>query len=134
MKKRIIPVLLFVAFCLIVSKSSFAQEAKKDTTVYTVVESMPQYPGGDDAMMKYLAINITYPQVAKDKGIQGTVWCTFVVEKDGSVNNVKILRGIGYGCDEEVIRVVKAMPKWKPGEKGGKPVRVQYSLPVKFKQ
>jgi len=134
MIKRILPAFLFMAFCLIISKSTFAQQAQKDTTVYTVVETMPQYPGGEDALMKYLAINISYPQAAKDKGIQGTVYVSFIVEKNGNISNVKILRGIGSGCDEEVIRVVKDMPEWKPGTQNGKPVRVQYNLPVKFKQ
>lgn len=134
MIKRILPVLLFTALCLVFTKNTFAQQAQKDTTVYTIVETMPQYPGGDDALMKYLAINISYPQAAKDKGVQGTVFVTFVVEKDGKISNVKILRGIGSGCDEEVIRVVKEMPEWKPGTQAGKPVRVQFNLPVKFKQ
>jgi periplasmic protein TonB len=134
MIKGILPALLFMALCLIISKSTFAQQAQKDTTVYTVVEIKPQYPGGDDALMKYLAINISYPQVAKDKGIQGTVYVSFIVEKDGSITNIKILRSLGGGCDEEVIRVVKAMPVWEPGKQAGKPVRVQFLLPVKFKQ
>lgn len=134
MIKRIFPALMFMALSLIISKSTFAQQAQKDTTVYTIVETMPQYPGGDDAMMKYLAINISYPQTAKDKGVQGTVFVAFVVEKDGKISNVKILRGIGNGCDEEVVRVVKTMPDWKPGTQAGKPVRVQFNLPVKFKQ
>ena len=103
MIKRILPVLLFTTLCLVFSRNTFAQQAQKDTTVYTVVETMPQYPGGDDALMKYLAINISYPQAAKDKGVQGTVFVTFVVEKDGKISNVKILRGIGSGCDEPTL-------------------------------
>ena len=132
--KRILPALLFMALCLIISKNTYAQEVKKDTSVYTFVEKMPQYPGGEDALMKYLAININYPSDSKDSGVQGTVYASFIVEKDGSITNVKILRSLSNSCDKEVIQVIKAMPNWKPGEQGGKPARVQFNLPVKFKQ
>ena len=83
-------------------------------------------------MYKWLAENIKYPQVAKETGISGTVIVTFVVEKDGSVTNAKILKGIGGGCDEEALRVVSAMPKWKAGKQNGVPVRVQFNLPIRF--
>ena len=83
-------------------------------------------------LYKYLAENIKYPQMAKESGIQGRVFVTFVVEKDGRVTDVRVLRGIGGGCDEEAIRVVQNMPKWTPGKQRGKSVRVQYNLPVKF--
>jgi len=96
------------------------------------VDHMPEYPGGDDAMLKFLSQNIIYPQIAKETGITGTVYSRFVVEKDGSVSDVNVLKGIGGGCDEEVVRVVKLMPKWSPGLQEGKKVRVQFNLPVKF--
>jgi protein TonB len=83
-------------------------------------------------MIKYLVENIKYPEEAKTKGTMGTVYVTFVVEKDGSVSNVKILRGIGSGCDEEAYRVVSGMPKWKPGKQRGEAVRCQFNLPIKF--
>ena len=83
--------------------------------------------------MEYLSSNIKYPEEAKEKGISGRVFIQFVIEKDGSVSNVKVMKGIGGGCDEEAVRVVKAMPKWKPGKQKGKPVRVNYILPVSFK-
>lgn len=83
--------------------------------------------------MEYLSGNITYPEDAKEKGISGRVFIQFVIEKDGSVSNVKVMKGIGGGCDEEAVRVVKSMPKWKPGKQKGKPVRVNYILPVSFK-
>ncbi len=83
--------------------------------------------------MVYLQNNIHYPQLAKDLGIQGRVFVTFVIEKNGSVNDVKLLRGIGGGCDEEAIRVVKSMPKWIPGSQRNIPVRVQYNLPINFR-
>ena len=105
----------------------------KEDTVYQIAEEMPVFPGGEQAMMKFVAENINYPQEAKDKEIAGRVFVSFVVEKDGSVDEVKVMRGIGGGCDEEVVRVVKAMPKWKPGKQAGKPVRVNYMMPFNFK-
>jgi TonB family protein len=125
--------------------AAFAQDKQKqaqvkktttatgDNTVYTVVEKLPSFPGGQDGYVKFLVENIKYPAEAKKNKIQGTVFVTFVVETDGRVSNVKILRGIGSGCDEEAQRVVAMMPNWNPGEEKGKPVRVQYNLPIRFK-
>ena len=111
----------------------FSQNNKtKNEQVYTVVEIMPEYPSGQSALMDFLAKNIQYPQAAKEAGITGTVIVSFVIEKNGSVSNIKILKGLGSSCDEEVIRVVNMMKKWKPGKQKGKSVRVQYNLPVKF--
>lgn len=101
--------------------------------VFNVVEVEPEFPGGMEALTKYLSENIKYPEQAKKDKIQGKVYISFVVEKDGSVADAKVLRGIGGGCDEEALRVVKAMPKWEPGKQKGTPVRVQYNLPVAFK-
>ena len=98
-----------------------------------VVEEMPAFPGGEAKLMEYVAKNVKYPQIARETGVQGRVYVNFVVEPDGSVSNVSVLRGIGGGCDEEAIRVVKSMPKWKPGKQRGKAVRVSYMLPVNFK-
>ncbi len=108
------------------------EEEVEEQQIFTVVEAMPEFPGGMGALMKYLAENIKYPSLAKESGIQGRVFINFVVEPDGSISNVKVLRGIGGGCDEEAVRVVESMPKWKPGMQRGKPVRVSYNLPVKF--
>jgi protein TonB len=108
------------------------EEEIQEDEIFTVVESMPEYPGGMGELMKYLATSIKYPPLAKESGIQGRVFINFVVEPDGSISNVKVLRGIGGGCDEEAMRVVENMPKWKPGKQRGKPVRVSYNLPVKF--
>ena len=110
-----------------------AVKDKDSDSIYQIVEEMPQFPGGDQAMMDFMAKNVVYPQEAKDKGIAGRVFVSFVVEKDGSVNEVKVLRGIGGGCDDEAVRVVKSMPKWKPGKQKGKPVRVSYMMPINFK-
>ena len=111
----------------------FDLATSEEDTVYQIVEQMPQYTGGEEAMMKYVAENIKYPQAAKDKNIGGRVFVSFVIEKDGSVNEVKVMRGIGGGCDEEAVRVIKGMPKWKPGIQKGKPVRVSYMMPLNFK-
>ena len=109
------------------------EEEVVEAEVFTIVEQMPSFPGGDAKMYEYLGKNIKYPQIARETGIQGRVFVGFVVEPDGSVSNVKVLRGIGGGCDEEAMRVVKAMPKWSPGKQRGKTVRVSYTLPVVFK-
>ncbi len=101
--------------------------------IFTVVEEQPSYPGGEDARMRFLQENIKYPEEAKELNIDGRVFVTFVVETDGSITDVKIVRGIGAGCDEEAIRVVKSMPRWVPGKQRGTPVRVQFNLPIRFK-
>jgi TonB family protein len=96
------------------------------------IEQLPVYKEGDDALFNFLKKELKYPELARKKGIEGTVYVTFVIEKTGDVTGVKVLRGIGYGCDEEAIRVVKKMPKWKPGQQNGKTVKVQCNLPIKF--
>lgn len=100
--------------------------------VYQVVEIDPMFPGGIEAMYEFLAQNIRYPQSARENNISGRVFLTFVVMADGSLANVRVIRGIGGGCDEEAVRVVKSMPKWIPGKSRGKAVNVQYNLPVNF--
>lgn len=108
------------------------EEEVVEQEIFTVVESMPEFPGGAGKMMEFIARNIKYPPMARESGIQGRVFVNFVVEHDGSVSNVRVLRGIGGGCDEEAIRVVEAMPKWTPGRQRGKAVRVSFNLPVRF--
>jgi len=108
------------------------EEVVEEAPIFTVVESMPEFKGGMQQLYVYLGNNIKYPVMAKESGIQGKVYVTFVVERDGSITSVRVLRGIGGGCDEEAIRVVQDMPKWTPGKQRGKPVRVQYNLPVRF--
>lgn len=102
-------------------------------SIYNTVEVMPEYPGGIEMLAKYISENIKYPEEAKEKGISGRVFVNFVIEKDGSVTNVKVMRSIGELCDNEAVRVIKAMPKWKPGMQKGKPVRVSYIIPINFK-
>ena len=100
--------------------------------VYLITEQMPEFPGGKDEMMKFVQDNVVYPQQAKDAGVEGRVFVSFIVETDGSVSDVKVLHGIGHGCDEVAVEVVQSMPKWKPGFHNGKAVRVGYMLPLSF--
>lgn len=115
-----------------VAKVDVTDDEVVEAEIFTIVEEQPTFPGGEEKLMEYLSKNISYPPMAKESGIQGTVFVTFVVEPDGSVTNSKVLRGIGGGCDDEALRVVRNMPKWKPGKQRGKPVRVQFNLPIKF--
>ncbi len=108
-------------------------EVEESKPVFTIVEEMPSFPGGETERNKFLAENIVYPQQATENGIQGTVYVSFVVDSKGNVTDVKILRGIGGGCDEEALRVVKMMPAWHPGKQNGKLVRVLFNMPIYFK-
>ncbi len=109
------------------------EEVKKEPEVFTVVEQMPTFPDGDLALLKYLASNIKYPALARENGIQGKSIIQFVVDEDGNIGAAKVARGIGGGCDEEALRVVSSMPKWKPGKQRGKAVKVRFTLPVQFR-
>ena len=100
--------------------------------IYTAVEHPAEFPGGIDAFYTYLQANIHYPEQAIQDGVQGKVYVTFIVEKDGSLTDVKVMRGIGDGCDEEAVRVIKASPKWNPGKQNGVVVRQQYTVPIDF--
>ena len=97
------------------------------------VQTAPQYPGGEDSLARYLIRNLKYPRVAAENGIQGMTVLKFVIERDGAISNVNLVRDIGGGCGQEAKRLVEAMPKWTPGLKNGKSVRVQYQIPVRFK-
>ncbi|MBI9036707.1 MAG: energy transducer TonB [Bacteroidales bacterium] len=108
------------------------EEEAEEQEIFLVVESPPSFPGGEAARKRFLGENLKYPQMAKESGIQGKVYVTFVVEPNGSVTGIKIIRGIGGGCDEEAIRVTKLMPTWIAGKQRGKPVRVQFNMPIKF--
>ena len=100
--------------------------------IFVFVEEQPSYPGGEAEMYKYFSDNIKYPDLARNGNIEGKVYVRFVVEKDGSITNVRVMRDIGGGCGNEAMRVVKAMPKWKPGKQRGKAVRTEFNLPVSF--
>lgn len=105
---------------------------ESENEIFTVVEIDPEFPGGIEAMLKFFQDNIRYPKEAKRKNISGKVYITFVVEKDGSISNPRILRDIGGGCGAEAIRVATMMPKWTPGQQRHRSVRVQFNLPVNF--
>lgn len=109
------------------------QEESDEGEIFEVVEQNPQFPGGDQALMAWLTKNLKYPSVAQENGIQGRVMVSFVVNKDGSIVDPKIIRSVDPSLDKEAIRVVSAMPKWTPGRQRGKTVRVKYSLPVTFR-
>ncbi|MBO5817700.1 MAG: energy transducer TonB [Paludibacteraceae bacterium] len=110
------------------------EEVEEEELVFVIVETMPEFPGGQQAMMKFIAENVQYPANAMEKGIQGRVICQFVVEKDGKPSNIKVVRSSGdASLDEEAVRVIGTMPKWKPGIQRGKPVRVTFTLPLSFR-
>ena len=110
----------------------FGQESDLEDDVYMIVEQMPEFPGGNEALTKYVADHVIYPEEAKKAGRQGRVFVGFIVEPDGSLSDFKVLRGIGYGCDEEAVRIAQSMPKWNPGMQRGEAVRVHYLFPVVF--
>lgn len=120
-------------FVLLFSFMTSTAQTKKNNMVFDVVEVMPQYPGGQIAMLKYIMENIKYPEQAMKEGIQGRVTVRFIVEKDGSISDVKPVLSVHPLLNKEAVRVVKSMPKWSPGKHNGKPVRVRFNLPVMFK-
>ena len=142
MKPLMIQVLLCLALCVsaqeVVSQDSVAnvsqQESTQDNLVFVVVESMPEFPGGQQMMMKFIAENIKYPAEAHQRGLEGRAICQFTVEKDGRVTDGCIVRSTGHKLlDEEALRVISTMPAWKPGMQRGKPVRVKYTVPINFR-
>lgn len=132
---------------LLFSLSGFSQESRtdlqgtikvrkynvKDNSAVSIAEVMPGFTGGNIKLMEYLIRKIKYPDSAKTYGIQGKVYVGFVVDKDGSIDNIQLLRGIGFGCDEIALKVIKSMPNWIPGEQRGEKIRVKYTLPIAFK-
>ena len=109
------------------------EEEPEEQTIFEVVENMPDFPGGQAALMQYLAKNIKYPTIAQENGTQGRVTCQFVVGADGRVRDVNVLRGVDPYLDKEAVRVIMSMPKWIPGKQNGKAVSVKYTIPVVFK-
>jgi protein TonB len=108
-------------------------EEDDGNVVFQVVETMPSFPGGDAALFKFLSDNVKYPVIAQENGIQGRVICQFVVNRDGSIVDVEVVRPVDPSLDKEAIRVIKSMPNWSPGKQRGKAVRVKYTLPVNFR-
>jgi periplasmic protein TonB len=108
------------------------EEVVEESEIFVVVEDMPEFPGGETALRSFINKNVNYPVIAAENGIQGKVYVRFVVDKDGSVTNAEIARGIDPSLDQEALRVVRTLPKWKPGKQRGKPVRVSYTVPINF--
>lgn len=117
----------FVAPAVVEEEEESAQQ------IFTVVEEMPKFPGGDAELLKFIAKSIKYPVIAQENGIQGRVICSFVVNRDGSVVDAEVLRGVDPSLDKEALRVIGTMPKWTPGKQRGKPVRVKYTVPITFR-
>ncbi len=109
------------------------EEESDEGTVFQVVEQMPEFPGGMEALLKYLSKNIKYPSIALDNNIQGRVLVSFTVNKDGSIVDPEIMKSVDPSLDKEAIRVISSMPKWNPGKQRGKAVRVKYTVPVAFR-
>ena len=109
------------------------EEPEEQILCYVVVETQPEFPGGEKELMKYIKDNLKYPVIAQESGIQGRVVVRFVVNKQGETTDVEILKGLDAACDKEVIRIVKSMPRWIPGKRSGRAVDVYYTLPVVFK-
>ena len=109
------------------------EEEESSQQIFTVVETMPEFPGGQMALLQYLSKSIKYPVIAQENGIQGRVSCSFVVNKDGSIVDAEVIRGVDPSLDKEALRVINSMPKWSPGKQRGKPVRVKYTVPVTFR-
>jgi len=112
--------------------SAKEEEEEETAEVFFIVEDMPEFPGGEMALRTFIANAIKYPVIAQENGIQGKVYVTFVVGKDGSVSNASIARGVDPSIDKEALRVVNSLPKWKPGKQRGKPVNVSYTVPINF--
>ena len=125
--------LLLILLCLpIIGFGQDSPSLLNDDEFFMVVENMPEFPGGDLGLMKYIQENVRYPAIAKEYNITGKVFISFIVDKTGSVTNVKIVRGVDKNLDAEAIRVGKSLPKYKPGTQRGKPVRVMFTIPINF--
>lgn len=109
------------------------EEEESSQQIFTVVEVMPEFPGGDGELLKFIGKSIRYPVIAQENGIQGRVICAFVVNKDGTVVDAEVLRGVDQSLDKEALRVIGTMPKWSPGKQRGMPVRVKYTVPITFR-
>ncbi|SIN71098.1 energy transducer TonB [Algoriphagus halophilus] len=132
MKTNAKPIIMTTLMMFMIFFMNVQEGTAQTQEVHQEVDVMPQPPGGMSGLMAFMSENLKYPEQAKEKGVEGVVIVSFVVQKDGSISNPEILRGIGAGCDEEAIRVVKAFPSWTPGEKDGEKVNTQIQLPVKY--
>ena len=132
-RKNVTLKVVLMMLVLLFSFMTSTAQTKKNEMVFDVVEVMPQFPGGQIAMLKYIMENIKYPEQAMKEGIQGRVAVRFIVEKDGSISDVKPVLSVHPLLNKEAVRVVESMPKWTPGKQNGKPVRVRFNVPVMFK-
>lgn len=125
---------LLCAIGCLISNKSFAQ-TPTDTTqeIVTMAEVMAQFPGGEEEMFAFINKNLLYPKLAKENAIEGRVIVRFIIQKDGSIDKIEIIRKLNWGCDEEVLRIIQLMPKWIPGKVNGKPVAMYFTLPIAFK-
>lgn len=114
------------------SNMVFEEETRDEGEIFMIVEEMPEFPGGTEALQRYLAQSVRFPVIAQENGIQGRVYIQFVINQNGEVTNATILRGVDPSLDREALRVVEAMPKWKPGKQRNRPVRVSYTVPINF--
>ncbi|WP_276373423.1 energy transducer TonB [Chryseolinea sp. H1M3-3] len=109
------------------------KEKGDEDVIFTIVEQQAEFPGGFEAMVKFLAKNMKYPAAARRMGVEGSVFVSFVIDREGNISDPQVIKGISAECDKEAIRVVQLMPPWKPGKQNGKPVRCRFVLPIKFK-
>ncbi|MBO4803263.1 MAG: energy transducer TonB [Muribaculaceae bacterium] len=130
--KKMILLSMMAVLCLMTANAQKTVVSQSNQNVYDQVEQMPEFPGGMPAMIEFLQTNIKYPKDAIKQDVGGKVMVMFVVETDGSISNVRVARKVFPSLDKEAVRVVKAMPKWKPGKEKGRPVRVNFTLPVVF--
>ena len=133
----ILSMFVFTALCHAQNKAEVVTDPTVNSVdtgqAFSVVEIAPEFPGGSGALLKFLSTNIKYPTISAEQGIQGSVYVSFIVERDGSISEVKNVRGVTTELDAEAIRVVKAMPNWTPGRQDGKAVRVKFVLPIRFR-
>ena len=127
--KKLICILTMTVFCVTIS---FAQKVDKSKPILEQVDQTPEFPGGMPALFEFVGKNLKYPKEARQKNIQGKVMIKLIIEEDGSISETAIMQSLGHGCDEEVTRVVKAMPKWLPGKKDNELVRTSLVLPIMF--
>lgn len=130
--KKLIMMSLMAMFGLTTVSAQKTVVAQKNQQVFDVVEQMPEYPGGMQALFEYLSQNVKYPEDAEKQKIEGRVIATFVVETDGTISNVEVVKPVFPSLDAEAIRVLSGMPKWTPGKQSGKVVRVKYTVPISF--
>ena len=123
---------MMAVLCLMTANAQKTVVSQSKQNVYDVVEQMPEFPGGMPAMIEFLQTNLNYPKDAKKQNVGGRILVMFVVEADGSISNVRVAKKVFPSLDAEALRVVKAMPKWNPGKEKGKPVRVNFTIPIVF--